>query len=622
MNRQRRYKLIGLAIGLVLFGAALPVNAQTVTPFQILGHIQNFCLDNQFNTATGSCPKDAEPHAGIPVYSTADLPGTLFIGSKMVVNGVTVTIPRNTVVVMPATYLTPWQIFNKAQGITRGNNESGLALQDKTPPLAAFEAAIDGNIVCTTPATCTYIAGQVHISQQGLNMGAGYVRQISITATLTDPANGFICVGASTIALLSAAPCVAPDARVRLNDPKITDTTDPAVTDGRYGAPSINAALSTSTDPNSRFPDPRFTVDQGNPTVHALTGYPMCVRRSNPDDPRCPVGNRPAGLTTFVMGPSPLPSPLPPGIAPIPNCLKVPAGPCRQNEQAPIVVGDFVNYQGTLAKDATGLYVSAHTVVANVGIYTESGTNPVYVTQEKALIGTMGPRAPVPQTTPVTPACLDTMECQDRLKVEGFTTDPTLSSPTSRPPNTTARQINIYALDVDLTVDPTGSTPTMRRIATAANFKAVPLGRFRYIAGKGAAVNVDSTGVQRGVTRELMIRVDAPVAVPPRNAIVLRVDPPKVANGLVPGQFVAPIGEYIFPEPLGLGDAQPKLNFQCLAFLAAGWSLGIEDPADPTATLTITPKQLAPWPDLVAPTPMFDPSGTLPAAGIGVNCLN
>ena len=615
MKAKRRFGWFCALVLSSVFGVAKPASAQApVTPFQIVGHIQNFCLDNQFNTASDSCPKDAESRAAIPAYSTANLSGTLFIGAKMLVNGVTITIPRNTVVVMPATYLTPWQIFVKAQGISRGNNESGLTLQDKTPPLAAFEAAVDGNIVCTAPATCTYIAGQVHISQQGLNMGAGYVRQINT-------ANGFLCVGSSAVALAAAAPCIAPDARVRLNDPKITDTSDPAAGDGRYGAPNMVAGPPTSTDPNSRFPDPRFTVDQGNPTVHALTGYPMCVPRSAPDA-KCPAANRPAGLTSFVMGPNLLPSPLPPGLANIPNCPKTANG-CQQDQQAPIVLGDFVNYQGTLAKDATGLYVSAHTVVANVGIYTEPGTNPVYVTQEKALIGTMGPLAPVPQTNPVTPSCAVTMECQDRLKVVGFTTDPTLSSPTSKPPNVAARQINVYALDVDLVADPNVNTPTVRRIATAANFKAVPLGRFRYIAGKGAAVNFDVTGVQRGVTRELMVRVDTPPAVPLRNAVVPRgADPAKVANGLVPNQFVAPIGEYIFPEPLGLGDVQPKLNFQCFAFLTAGWALGIEDPTNPAATLTILPKQLAPWPDITVPTPTFDPVGTLPAAGTGVNCLN
>jgi hypothetical protein len=283
-----------------------------------------------------------------------------------------------------------------------------------------------------------------------------------------------------------------------------------------------------------------------------------------------------------------------------------------QTEQAPFVVGDYINYQGTLANDATGLYISAHTVVANVGIYTQPFTDPTYVTQEVSLIGTLGPLG--------TPGCTTTMECQDRLKVEGFTTDPMISSPTSKPPNATARQINIYALDVDLSVDPTGSAPTVRRIATPANFKAVPLGRFRYIAGQRAGVSVDSMGVQRGVTRELMVRVDTPpppTAPDTRNVIMPKVDPPKVANGLVPGQFTAPVGEYIFPEGLGLGDPQPKLNFQCLAFLTAGWALPVEDPTNPANQLMITPGQLVPWPDSGTP-----PASNFNPAGTGVNCRN
>ena len=40
-------------------------------------------------------------------------------------------------------------------------------------------------------------------------------------------------------------------------------------------------------DPNGRFgraqsPDARFSVDDANPTIHAGTGYPMCVPRTDP----------------------------------------------------------------------------------------------------------------------------------------------------------------------------------------------------------------------------------------------------------------------------------------------------------------------------------------------------
>jgi hypothetical protein len=39
----------------------------------------------------------------------------------------------------------------------------------------------------------------------------------------------------------------------------------------------------------AQSPDARFSVDDQNPTVHAGTGYPMCVPRTDPataDDPQ------------------------------------------------------------------------------------------------------------------------------------------------------------------------------------------------------------------------------------------------------------------------------------------------------------------------------------------------
>lgn len=53
-------------------------------------------------------------------------------------------------------------------------------------------------------------------------------------------------------------------------------------------------------DPVGRFglahsPDPRFTADTGNPTIHTSTGYPVGIPRVAPPaiDPLCPLGNRP-----------------------------------------------------------------------------------------------------------------------------------------------------------------------------------------------------------------------------------------------------------------------------------------------------------------------------------------
>jgi hypothetical protein len=546
-------------VSIILLIIAFPLNAAVpATPFQILGHIQNFCLDNQFNSATNSCPKDTEPRTPIPPFNAADLANTQFIGAKIVVNGITVTIPGNTVVLMPASYLTPWQIFAMAQGVSRDNNESGLALQDKTPPLAAFEAAIDGNIVCIPPAsTCTYIAGLVHISQQGLNIGAGYIRKINSAAG--DPLNGELCVGAD---ITPVTTCTAPNARVRLNDPKIDEPADPGFNDGRYGR--ANPTPPVSPDPNSRFPDPRFTVDQDNPTVHAATGYPMCVPRSG-NDQECPQQNRPVDggvpLKFFVMGPSDL---TPPAAGFPANTIKKCSPACDPNKQAPLKEGDYVTYQGTLAQDSSGIYISAHTVGADVGIYTEPGKDPAYVTLDESLIGTRGNITnPAPQ-----PRCGLEMECQDRIKVEGFTTDP-------------SRPVNVYAVDVT-PATPNGVT-LVRRIGPGI-MKPAPLGRYRLITQKNAGVLFASNGTEMGATRELLARVGNGAGFPVGVSLSLP-NAPLTAHGLKAGQYQAPVGEYIFPEGLAPGALQPQLNFQCLAFLVNGWKLGTD---------AIPP--LTPWP--------------------------
>ena len=529
MNRQRRYKLIGLAIGLVLFGAALPVNAQTATPFQILGHIQNFVLDSTIGTG---CP-------------------TQYVGATMTVNGIRVVIPCYTVIIMPAAYLTPMQLFDKAPGAigtppgtNRTNSE--LALDDATKPMAAFEVSVDGNIVGGM-----YIAGQVHISQQSLNMSAGFIRLINYTT-------GELCVGGLSTLVTTCAP---PDTRVRINDPN-----------GRYGL---------TYTPSKTSPDQRFAVDTDNPTIHALTGYPMCVPRVAPpaSDLLCPIANRnkAAGLTTFVMTGPTITVGLPPGHPPIVAC----APDCDPNQQVPFIVGDYINFQGTLAKDVQGLYVSAHTVVANIGAYTKAGLGQrVYVSQEKSLLGTFGAPAA---------SCASAIECQSRLKIEGFITDPTR-----------AQSVGVYAVDTDLM-----GARTVRKLTIAQKAQA-PFGRFRFILKRGSVGALLPPG--KGATREIMVRVDEPALVDGSPVPDKRGNPPTVpatptvANGIVAGQYIAPVAEYIFPESVFLGTPQPELNFRCLAFAAAGW--GIRSVDDKTGADDLAGiKQLDPWPGSAAPPP-------------------
>jgi hypothetical protein len=549
--------------------------AQTsATPFSMVGHIENFCLVDQLK-AGGLCPSGNDVRPAVNANP--------FIAARMVVNGTRIVVPANLVIAMPAAYKTPQEIFSQAKGISRTNNESGLALDDKAPPLAAYEVSIEGNIVCTGPGACTYIAGLITLSQQALNNGAGFIHGFG--------PGGVIFVGADP----RAATPQPGDVRLRINDPKPGD-----IATGRYGL--SNEQQFPAPLPDARFPDPRFQADQGNPTIHALTGYPMCVPRAAAD-PECPQANRPRPnpalpchpvtnkcLTTFVTDTVALVPPAAFG-GTIPAC----GAGCNPRKQAPFVVGDYVTYAGTLAHDgpvpAAGaridpvrIFISVHTMVANVGIYTKPGVDPAYVSLEGSLLGTLGPIAlcgggggpPPPSPGRGTTAA----ECQDRIKVEGFTTDP-------------SRTVNVYAIHVTPPSSP-GAGSFVRVLNSTAKAQAV-FGRFRWITGKFAGVVVlDGAGTTvRGLTREVMVRIDGaggplpdgtPLPVPPS---------PAVANGLTPGVYIAPVSEYIFPEPTAIqGGVLPRLNLQCLEFLTNGWSL------DGVTTIG----QLTPWPgDLAAP---------------------
>lgn len=517
-----------------LWGTDGPAAAQTV-PFSLVGHIQSFALS---------------------------APSNVFSPATMTVNGINVVIPANTVVVMPAAYLTPQQIFACAPpGLPTDPPQtmpcppaaaakSRIALDDRVtladPPLAAFEVSMEGNVVGGV-----YIAGLVRISQQSLNSNVGYIRNI-------DYASGELCIGASPTPV---ATCVLPDTRVRINDPGKV-----------YGA-------------NNTSPDVRFSVDPENPTIHAQTGYPMCIPGVAPPaiDSKCPIGNRPLAtgspLTTFVMsGPDIPATALPPGQSAIISC-KDPAPACDADKQAPFMVGDFITFQGTLFNDgdaAHPFYISAHTIEANVGIYTQGGTgHTAYVSQEKTIIGTQGPIT--------AGACVATLECTARLRIVGFLTDPTR-----------VQQVGVYAVDVD-----SAGLRRSRKLVVAQKAQA-PFGRFRFEIAKAPALLPNGLGA----TREIMVRLDDPAGLVDGTVIPDSANSPGLvkANGLIAGQYVAPVAEYLFPEGLVMGAPPPPANFQCLSFLTAGWT-----------TPGIPPiGQLAPWPGAATP----------PASPAGIRCDN
>ena len=460
----------------------------------------------------------AAAHAGVEQFSligplqrlTVDPGADPLRGGKIVVNGIEIVVPRNAMIQFPTMFLTMPQVV--AMNPT-GAAESGLALQDVTPPVAAMEVSVTGNVV-----DGTYIAGLIGVAQNALFNGAGTIKAIA--------ADGTITVGGPGL------PVGAKDTRIRLIDPE-----------GRFGAVTAFAGA-----------DMRFAVDDGNPSVQSVTGYPMCVPR-NAADPQCPAANRPGTLKLFVMGPTGLPA-NPPGGSPI-----LPCPGCNANRQAPLKVGDSIDFAGRIAKDAAGFYVQTFAILANVGIYTQPGTKPAYVSIEGSLVGAMGPLTPRPgapgQTLP--------QESQDRFKIEGITTDP-------------SRSVGIYAIDVN----PVTGNTSLRRLFTSVPAN-VPFGRFRTIVGKRAGV-LFKGAVVKGVTRELMVRLD--------DGTNLEGQPvptgPTTANGLVAGQYVAPVGEIIFPENKQGGDPLVPANFECVAFLQLG-----SGPLEGTGPVV---GRLSPWP--------------------------
>ena len=322
-------------------GVAAPQTPSIPVPFDILGYIDAITLDT---------------------------PGDPASGGAIVANGVTVVVPRNTIVKMPAAALSLNDLFAMAPlpyG-PGGNGQSGLARTDSPPPLASYEVHMLGNEVGGV-----FIAGLVAISQELANLSL-------VPITCIDYARGDIWVAGT------AGAC-GTGSRVRLADPA-----------GQHGRVSSH--------------DPRFTSDPENPNIRSVTGYPMCLPRTAPPspggpetDPLCPQSNRPKAFggefqTRWVMGL---------------------VGGTDAAKEAPFEVGDQVTISGTLAQDDLGTYVEAWTVVANLGIDTRAGVDPAYVVVDELIFGTGG--APVAHPSGAGVIAQDAVLS---MAIIGFTTDP------------------------------------------------------------------------------------------------------------------------------------------------------------------------------------------------------
>jgi hypothetical protein len=533
--------------------------------------------------------------------------------------------------------------------------------------------------------------------------------------------------------------------RIKLNDPK-----------GRYGRVMDPAGTNQSL---------AFAVDPDNPTIHAMTGYPMCIPRIDPAlgvDKLCPVWNRPLSTGNSVSSPVaaapnsivPLPPrgqpltkfvmddfnepPNVPGASPVAGVQDIPAcglvrsvqagvnfagtapqtiqlggglnatdlasgvndpvnnnlymagavqHPCDPSQQAPFMVGDMVVYAGTLSDDGTAQsprpFISAWMVQAMVGIFTKpckyvDGTTGALLTVTDPVTG-----LPVPGTRAGTPAVVDPnntacnlgsiisyqyqddalvgmegisadgilVEGQDRMRLRGFSTDPT-------------RDVDIYAY-VNHPGD--GSDITLRGLARVVP-ERIPFSRWELfiqrdtclrlrniclqVNGKPGGVApppgdlaalppiadnhqgidfgaprhfysiITGAPAQRSARRRALRTAGGfvlrnkplPGASPlPLNGLTLpAADPtgkcidgtgpgafdvnglpiacqPTYANGLLAGQYWQPIGEYITVETIAFGDAPRPNNFECSDFLVYGQNVT-------TLFFSGTLPPLTPWP--------------------------
>ena len=466
-------------------------------------------------------PQPVAPFDMIGILQAATVAGTdSLAGGTLLVHGQAVTVPRNTVVLLPAASLTWQELFGLAPQ-PYGPNQTGMALSDVPAPTTSWQVHVTGNRVGDQ-----YIAGLVSIAQDELNTGQGWINYIDystgemrVGGVIGDPATG---------------------QRVRLNDPI-----------GRFGRVTS--------------PDVRFTVDEENPTIRSATGYPLCIPRSDPaalDDALCPQGNRPrdpatGGFVSIFHMPDP-------ALGVLPDATRT----------APFEVGDFVTYSGILVKDGSGptagafpgfpsTYVAAYSVVANLGIFTAYGIDPAYVAIDVTILGVGGaPIANIPQ------------EATARTRFEGFSTDPT-------------RAIYLYGIDVD----PCTGAQTDRNWGSVAVDPGPPtgavLGRWRFNPPT-KVLSMPLAGAFLPATREVRARIVGAV-------------PTLTTNGLLAGQYHAPITEYLFPENLAIGGPVVPLNFQEFPFLANGSGPWLGGGPNPIPGGIVG--QLSPWPGSPTPTP-------------------
>ena len=279
----------------------------------------------------------------------------------------------------------------------------------------------------------------------------------------------------------------------------------------------------------------------------------------------------------------------PPGTQPtasIPSIfIAAPAEP-DSRQQSPLEVGDFIIWSGTLLKgDGLGPdksdTISVNTINANVGIFTQPGSLPVYL-----MIGNFSVSAESPLRFGTIP-----QEPVNRIVVEAFVTDVTSI-------------VDIYFVDFDdsgavsqrwLTpasmtagIGAVGSNGQIIDGGITTQFQGLVPGRVRLEAVKsGPGILASPTRNLRVAARSLCDPANINALVPQigalANAMVTCLQRAPAANGLYTGQYMAPEFNFIVPENAVPGDPRVPYDFWDFGFLVSGEGPG---------TGPLTPK---PW---------------------------
>ena len=370
------------------------------------------------------------------------------------------------------------------------------------------------------------------------------------------------------------------------------------------------------------------------PGLSLGTGYPMCVPRTDPtvaggDDALCPQANRPKPSATgqcrnfSVSGIAPpVSGELTPAAGQVycsefvmPSVTARAATDPDVRQQAPFEVGDAITFAGTLipAAPATATaaalpaYISAHTVEANVGIFTMPGTQPSYLA-----IGQFGVGTADPALVSINGAVAET---KDRIFLETETTD--VKTPMDiymqdvNPVTGAVR--NRWATPFAMTGEQNGPlqadgvTPIGGGITTQ---NAGPQPQRARLRATKAPLGLLSqpTRTIRVAVRSLCVP-QAPVNDAAGNPVLTSLDTclnkndatNQVANGLEAGQYFTPTFEFIFPENVKPGDLLVPFDFWHLAFLRYGEG-------------ATTQSAIGPAVGPLEPTLWGGPSATIPGA--------